>query len=113
VIVLGLLERDGVDMPTWIKVIGISWFVIGSLILGWYGWLKRVLVGILIFIPLMGTFLWWIGAVPGGWPTAVNILAITASIAVLVVIGVATGWFAELLGGLKQTSAKDPRARGK
>ena len=39
------------------RAIGIGWFVVGALILGWYdGWVKRALVGILIFIPLMAPF---------------------------------------------------------
>ena len=105
------MQRGGVDVPAWIRAVGLSWFVLGSLYVGWYdGWLKRVLVGILIFIPLMGAFLWWTGAVPSGWPTAINILLIAISTAILIAIGLATGWFAGLLGGLKHASAKDTRA---
>jgi hypothetical protein len=110
VLVLGLFHRSGIESPDWIRVIGIAWFVAGSLYIGWYdGWVKRALLGILIFIPLAGILLWWSGALPSGWPTAINILLIATSIAILIVLGLWTGWFAEVAEYLRRTFAKDHR----
>jgi hypothetical protein len=113
-LVLGFLERSGADPPDWIRAIGIGWFVAGALVLGWYdGWVKRALVGVLIFIPLMAAFVWWSGAVPSGWPTLVTILFIVGSTTVLFLIGLCTGWFEDVLNGFRRTSSRDSRASGK
>lgn len=116
--VLGLLDRGGVDTPTWIRVVGLTWFAVGALYIGWYdGWVKRALVGLLIFFTLMGLFILWSGALPGGWPTALNILLVAVSATVLVIIGIATGWFAEMRDAIKRAfgreakQAKDVEAR--
>jgi hypothetical protein len=110
VLVLGFLQHGGLDIPEWMRVIGLGWFVAGALTLGWYdGWLKRALVGILIFIPLMGAMLLWTGTVSSGWPLAITVLAIMTSISVLVVFGLATGWFAEVGDALKRAFGRDPR----
>jgi len=110
IVALGFIYRMGGDPPTWLRVIGLGWFVVGALILGWYdGWLKRALVGVLIFIPLMAIFVWWSGAVPSGWPTAIAILLIFAPTAVLVVLGLSTGWFGEVRDDLRRAFGKEPR----
>ena len=110
VFLLDLVQRSGVEAPVWIRVVGIGWFVVGALYIGWYdGWVKRALLGILIFIPLMGILLWWSGALPSGWATAINLLLVATSITVLVVLGVWTGWFAEVTEYLRRTFAKDHR----
>ena len=107
VLLLGLVQRSGEELPEWIRIFGLAWFVVGSLIIGWYdGWLKRALVGILIFIPLMTSFVWWSGALPNGWPTALGILLIAGSVSILTVLGLATGWFGEVQQGFKRALGK-------
>jgi hypothetical protein len=114
VLILGLLERAGADPPASIRAISIGWFVIGSLILGWYdGWVGRALVGVLIFIPLIAAFVWWSGAVPSGWPTVITILLIAGSTLTLALIGLSTGWFEGFLNSFKRTSSKESQASRK
>jgi hypothetical protein len=106
--VLGLLERSGVEPPTWIRVIGITWFGAGALYIGWYdGWVKRALVGVLIFVVLMGLFVLWSGALPGGWPTVANVVLVAAAASVLVVVGIATGSFAEMRDAFNRALGRD------
>jgi hypothetical protein len=108
VLVLGFLERGGVEVAEWVRTVGIGWFVIGALILGWYdGWVQRAVIGIVIFIPLMGAMLLWTGAVSSGWPLAITVLLIAASVAVLVVLGLATGWFAEMRDAFRRAFGKE------
>jgi len=110
VLVLGFLQRGGIEVTEWVRDIGIGWFVAGALILGWYdGWVKRALIGILIFIPLMGAMLLWTGAVSSGWPLAITVLLIPASVLVLVLHGLATGWFAEVGDAFRWAFGRDPR----
>ena len=116
--VLGLLERSDADPPTWVRVVGLTWFSAGALYIGWYdGWVKRALVGLLFAITLMGIFVLWTGALPGGWPTVVNILLVVVSATVLAVVGLVTGWFAEMWDAIKRMfgreaePAKDVEAR--
>jgi hypothetical protein len=101
--VLGLLERSGAEPATWVRIVCLTWFAAGALYIGWYdGWVKRALVGLLIAITLMGIFILWTGALPGGWPTAVNVLLVLASATALVVVGLVTGWFAEMEDAIKR-----------
>jgi hypothetical protein len=112
-LILGLLERSDDEAPAWMRAIGLGWFIAGALVLGWYdGWVKRALVGVLIFIPLMAAFIWWSGAVPSGWPTVITILLIAGSTVTLALLGLKTGWFEEVLSVFRRPSANDSRARG-
>jgi hypothetical protein len=58
---------------------------------------------------LMGAMLLWTGAVPSGWPAAIAVLLIAASVSVLVIFGLATGWFAEMRDALRRAFGKDRR----
>ena len=108
VLVLGFLQRGGVEVTEWVRIVGIGWFVVGVLILGWYdGWVQRALIGILIFIPLMGAMLLWTGTVSSGWPLAITVFLIAASVSALVVLGFATGWFGELGDAIKRAFSRD------
>jgi hypothetical protein len=115
VVILGLLQRSGVEAPDWIRVVAIGWFVVGALVIGWYdGWVQRALMGVVIFIPLMAAFVWWSGAIPLGWPTALTLLLIAGSVGALVVLSVATGWFTEVRQDFRRAVGRDsgmPRTR--
>lgn len=106
---LCILQQGG-EVPTWAWVLAGGWAAAGGIVVGWYeGWINRVLVGMLVFVPF-AVALAWIGGGEGAatWPTWLNLLLIAGPIVILVLVGSWTGWFSHAAKGLKQMFAKHP-----
>jgi len=106
---LCLLQQGG-EVPTWAWVLAGGWAAAGGIVVGWYeGWINRVVVGMLVFVPC-AVALAWTGGGEGAatWPTWLNVLLIAGPIVILVLVGSWTGWFSDAAEGLKRMFAKHP-----